>query len=129
MSTPSIRPITSGDLLAEASSEGREMQVRLRGSAEFGSKAVLDEFFADVFAASSECREVIVDILGLEYMNSSSFKSLLTWIVRVQDLPAERKHKIRFLSNPELHWQKRSLHSLASMAGDLVEVEERAETP
>lgn len=129
MNSVAIRPITSGDLLAEGESKGSSIEVRLRGSAEMGSKEALDGLLSDVFAASTGCREVIVDIRQLEYMNSSSFKSLLTWIVRVQELPRDERHTIRFLSNPELHWQKRSLHSLVSMVGELVAVEERAETP
>lgn len=123
--TPSIRPVTTETLTAEGAAEGDLVEVRLRGSAELGSKVTLDELFADVFAASHGCREVVVDITELEYMNSSSLKSLLTWIVRVRDLPEPQRHKIRILSNPELHWQRRSLHSLVSMCGDILEVEER----
>lgn len=120
-----IRPVSTDTLTAEGASEGDRIKVRLCGSAELGSKATLDEFLADVFAASFGRREVVVDMRALEYMNSSSIKSLLTWIVRVRDLPEPERHKIRFLSNPELHWQQRSLHSLVSMCGDVIEVEER----
>lgn len=125
--TAAIRPVTTENLTMEGLAEGDLVEVRLRGSAEIGSKDTLDAFLADVFAASDGRREVVVDLRELEYMNSSSFKSLLSWIVRVRDLPENRRHKIRFLANPELHWQQRSLHSLVSMCGDVVEVEEREE--
>jgi len=124
-SNPAIRSVATESLAAEGGAEGDLVEVRLRGSAELGSKATLDEFFSDVFAASQGRREVIVDLTQLEYMNSSSLKSLLSWIVRVRDLPEPQRHKIRLLSNPELHWQQRSLHSLVSMCGDVIEVEER----
>jgi len=124
---PSIRSLTTESLAAEGTADGELVQVRLRGSAELGSKDTLDEFLADVFEASHGRREVIVDLTKLEYMNSSSLKSLLSWIVRVRDLPPPQRHRIRFLSNPELHWQQRSLHSLVSMCGDVIEVEEQAE--
>ena len=126
-STPAIRSASTESLTAEGTAEGDLVKVRLHGSAEIGSKATLDEFLADVFAASDGHREVIVDMTKLEYMNSSSLKSLLAWIVRVRDLPEARRHRIRILSNPELHWQQRSLHSLVSMCGDVLEVEEREE--
>lgn len=129
MNAISIRPIASDELTAEGASSGDVIEVRIRGSAELGAKALLDEFFADVFAAHPGCRTVVVDVRQLEYMNSSSFKSLLTWLVRVLELPEPKRHTIRFLSNPRYHWQRRSLHSLVSMGGDLVEVEERTETP
>jgi anti-anti-sigma factor len=123
----SIRSVTTETLMAEGAAVGDLVEVRMRGSAELGSKATLDEFLADVFEASHGRREVVVDIRKLEYMNSSALKSLLAWIVRVRDLPEPRRHKIRFLSNPELHWQQRSLHSLVSMCGEVLEVEEREE--
>jgi anti-anti-sigma factor len=121
----SIRSITTESLAADGAAEGDFVKVRLRGSAELGAKATLDEFLGDVFVASHGRREVIVDITALEYMNSSSLRSFLSWIVRVRDLPEEQRQKIRFLSNPELHWQQRSLHSLVSMCGDMIEVEKR----
>ena len=93
-----------------------------------GAKPGLDRFLGQVAGASDDCDEVVVDIRKLEFMNSSCFKSLLTWIVRVQDLPEARRHKIRFISNPAYHWQKRSLHSLASMGGGLIEIEEQADS-
>lgn len=128
MNVAAIQPVVAGDLEAEATSTGRTLELRLRGSAEIGAKPGLDQFLTQVSAASTDCDLVVVDIRGLEFMNSSCFKSLLTWIVRVQDLPEARRHKIRFISNPGLHWQKRSLHSLASMGGGLVEVEEQSPT-
>jgi hypothetical protein len=128
MNAAAITPVVTEDLEANATSNGRTLELHLRGSAEIGAKAGLDAFLAQVAAATTDCDEVVVDIRELEFMNSSCFKSLLTWIVRVQDLPEARRHKIRFISNPTLHWQKRSLHSLASMGGGLVEVEEQAPT-
>lgn len=128
MNVAAITPVTTGDLQAEASGQGRTLELTLKGSAEHGAKGGLDAFFGQVLAASRDLDEVVVDIRNLEFMNSSCFKSLLTWIVRVQDLPETKRYKIRFLSNPGLHWQKRSLHSLASMGGGLVEVEEQEAT-
>jgi hypothetical protein len=128
MNAAAITPVVSGDLEAEATSTGRTLELLLRGSAEIGAKPGLDQFLTQVASVGADYDEVRVDIRQLEFMNSSCFKSLLTWIVRVQDLPESRRHKIKFISNPALHWQKRSLHSLASMGGGLVEVEEHTGT-
>ena len=130
MSVPSsIRPIVSRDLTAKGTSDGEVVALELRGSAELGAKELLDALFDDTFAVSARHRKVVIDLRALEYMNSSSFKSMLTWLVRVRGLPEAQRPKIHFLSNPSFHWQRRSLHSLASMGGDLVEVEESTETP
>ncbi len=129
MNAPSIRPIRSEDLTADGVVTDGVIELTLEGAAELGAKALLDDFLADVRAASGDRQDVVVDLRGLEYMNSSSFKSILTWIVAVRELPEERRHTIRFISNPRLHWQRRSLHSLVSMGGDAVTVEEREPTP
>ncbi len=65
---------------------------------------------------------VVVDVRNLEFMNSSCFKKFVTWIGQVQELAAAG-YKVRFLSDPKLHWQKRSLHVLQCFAPDLVAVE------
>jgi hypothetical protein len=65
---------------------------------------------------------VVIDLRSLEFMNSSCFKKFVTWIGRVQELAAAA-YKVRFLSDPQLHWQRRSLHVLQCFAPELVAVE------
>lgn len=66
--------------------------------------------------------EVQVDLRELEFMNSSCFKSFVSWISEVSDLTAGQ-YRIRFLSNPSILWQRRSLHALSCFAADLVTIE------
>jgi hypothetical protein len=66
---------------------------------------------------------VVIDVRNLEFMNSSCFKKFVTWLGRVQELPAEAQYKIRFLSDPKMHWQRRSLHVLQCFAAELVTIE------
>lgn len=74
-------------------------------------------------AARGEATSVaVVDVRGLEFMNSSCFKKFVTWIGQLQEL-AEAAYKVRFLSDPRMHWQRRSLHVLQCFAPDLVSVE------
>jgi hypothetical protein len=58
-------------------------------------------------------------------MNSSSFKSFVSWITNIQELEADHQYKVKFLSNPSMHWQKRSLHSLRCFAVELITVTEQ----
>jgi len=69
-------------------------------------------------------REAIVDLTQLEFMNSSCFKSFVSWLTDIRELDASKQYTVTFLSNPKLHWQKRSLHSLRCFAVDLVTVSE-----
>jgi len=61
----------------------------------------------------------------LEFMNSSCFKSFVSWVTDIQELDDAKRYKVRFLSNPTYHWQKRSLHSLRCFAVELITVVEQ----
>ena len=66
--------------------------------------------------------EVRMDLRDLEFMNSSCFKSFVSWISEVSDLTTGQ-YRIRFLSNPSILWQRRSLHALSCFAAELVTIE------
>ena len=54
-------------------------------------------------------------------MNSSCFKAFVVWIDTVKN--AGRVYRIRFLTDPEMHWQRRSLEALRRLATNVVSVE------
>jgi hypothetical protein len=66
---------------------------------------------------------VAVDFTQLEFMSSSCFKCLVSWIGDITELPEGRQYKIRFRSSTEQLWQRRSLHVLQTFATDLVTIE------
>ena len=67
--------------------------------------------------------EVRMDLRELEFMNSSCFKSFVSWISEVSDMPSGQQYRIRFLSNPSILWQRRSLHALSCFAAELITIE------
>ena len=67
--------------------------------------------------------EVAVDLRSLEFMNSSCFKCFVTWISNIQTLDEDRQYKVRFVANPEMHWQRRSLDALRCFAIELITVD------
>ena len=66
---------------------------------------------------------VVVNFTRLEFMSSSCFKCLVTWISDITELPPETRYKLRFLSSADQLWQRRSLHVLQTFATDLVSIE------
>ncbi len=70
-----------------------------------------------------EAREVTVDFRGLGFMNSSCFKCFIAWIGSIAKLEPERRYFVRFLANPKLPWQTRSLEAMRAFAPALVRVE------
>lgn len=111
---------------AEAQPDAEAVRVRMTGNADLRVKTQLDEFLErlHVGATSAGAKEVVVDLRSLEFMNSTCFKSLLTWIGRIQSMPEEKRYRVRLISSPEMYWQRRSLHALSCFATDLISVEE-----
>ncbi|MDX2091447.1 MAG: hypothetical protein SFX73_26540 [Kofleriaceae bacterium] len=66
---------------------------------------------------------VTVDFTRLEFMSSSCFKCLVTWISEVTELAEGAQYKINFKSSNDQLWQRRSLHVLKTFATDLVTIE------
>ena len=65
--------------------------------------------------------EVKCDFRKLSFMNSSCFKAFVVWIDTVKNAP--RAYRIRFLTDPAMHWQRRSLEALRRLATNVVLVE------
>ena len=64
---------------------------------------------------------VAFDFSSLYFMNSSCFKAFVVWIDTVKN--TDPPYRIRFLTAPSLHWQKRSLEALRRLASTVVSVE------
>lgn len=123
--TPTV-PEISGPMFAAASSfDGHALTVRLTGNADLDARGVLEALLPRVHseAIRAATPEVIIDFNGLEFMNSSCFRSFVSWLSEVQDLPPERQYRIRLRSNATILWQRRSLHALKYFAHDLVSIE------
>lgn len=123
--TLQLAKLDTGALSADSTVDDQVMTTRFRGTADFEAKPALDHY---VEALHLEARrvgatKVVLDFRELEFMNSSSFKVFVTWLSQIQELPAEQQYRIHFLSNPGIHWQRRSLAALSCFAVNLVSIE------
>lgn len=119
-------PTLSGtSLKVESALNDQVISTRYTGTADVECKPDLDHFVKALHLAVLQAKvpKVIVDFRELEFMNSSSFKVFVTWLGAVQDLPADQQYRIHFISNPNIHWQRRSLAALSCFAVDLVSIE------
>lgn len=118
--------LNKSELSASADSTASGFVVTFRGTADTTIVKELDEFLADVHTSIQEQRltEVVVDFRELEFMNSSCFKSFITWLVTMRREPVQNHYSIRFYSARAHHWQKRSLHAFGHFGGELVTIEE-----
>lgn len=125
MSPLALPSHTDREFTVAAVHEGETIELRLTGNADMAAidplTAMLEKLHPEALRLAA--KEVVVDFRQLEFMNSSCLKACVTWIATLQETPAAQQYKIRFLSNPELRWQRRSLHSLSCFASDLISVE------
>ncbi|MBA3539894.1 MAG: hypothetical protein H0T79_09715 [Deltaproteobacteria bacterium] len=81
--------------------------------------AILPKLHAEVLRLALP--EVVIDIQGLEFMNSSCLKAFVSWIALDQDTAPGQQYKIRFVRNQALAWQRRTISALACFAVDLIQ--------
>ena len=66
--------------------------------------------------------QVEFDFRDLYFLNSSCLKSFVTWIRSMVE-GNSASFNIRFITNPKLYWQRRSLEALQRLAPGVVRVE------
>jgi hypothetical protein len=120
-----VPSISTEEFNANATYDGKRVSLKMAGNADiramFPLESMLKVLEREVDRVGA--REVVVDLKGLEFMNSSCFKSFVTWLGNVQELEAGKQYTIRFLSDSTKHWQGRSLNALSCFAMDLVRIE------
>jgi hypothetical protein len=104
---------------------GAQVVVWMRGNADMAVhervKAFLDALDQAVRAAGA--KEAVFELGELYFMNSSCLSLLLRFINGVVGLRSAEQYKIRFKSNKNLRWQRKSLAALRAYAQELVVVE------
>jgi hypothetical protein len=123
--TDPVIDVQVGELHAVACTSGNTMTLTLVGTADIVAQPSFNQLLGRLHNACEQAnvRQVNVDLIQLEFLNSSCFKSFITWIVALRRLPEEQRYHIRFRANPDLDWQ-RSLQAISYFGGDLVSIEQ-----
>jgi hypothetical protein len=121
-----VAAVTGEDFAGTASHEENAIHAKLTGNADFAALDAVEMLLRRTHSEARRLgvREVVVDLKQLEFMNSSCFKCFVSWIADIQELAEPAQYKVKFVSNPQLHWQKRSLHSLRCFAVELITIAE-----
>jgi len=100
-----------------------KLSVTFVGTGDVAAIEILGTYLKQVHAEAERLgvTEVTCDFRKLSFMNSSCFKAFVVWIDTVKN--AARTYRIRFLTDPEMHWQRRSLEALRRLATSVVSVE------
>jgi hypothetical protein len=104
--------------------EDGALVVSFSGNGDMSAVEVLGRYLRQVHqeAVSLKVNDVSFDFRDLYFMNSSCFKAFVTWIDQASR-SEQHGYLIRFLTNPRLHWQRRSLEALRCLAPNVVRVE------
>jgi hypothetical protein len=114
---------TSEGFQASAALMDTRISIVFSGSGDLNAIELLAAYLKRVHAEATAlaATEVQCDFRKLVFMNSSCFKSFVVWIDTVKNAIAP--YKITFLTDPNLHWQRRSLEALRRLATNVVSIE------
>jgi hypothetical protein len=125
MSTEPLLRRKAPDFNAEAVRGETVITACLVGTADLRAAEELEQFVAELHEAtlSQGVNRLCVDLRQLEFMSSCCFKSLVSWLAKLEELPRERQYEVRFLCDPDMMWQRRGMRALTCFAADLVSVD------
>jgi len=128
MSALELEAVLDEGFQARPSLEGSRLAIAFSGSGDMKAIEVLASYLKRVHAEALRLSvsEVRCDLRKLVFMNSSCFKSFVVWIDTLKSAPDP--YQIGFLTDPSLHWQRRSLEALRRLAVNIVSIETDAVT-
>jgi hypothetical protein len=85
---------------------------------------VLDPFFDKVHSemTKNQIKNINVNAKELNFINSSSIKCIVKWIVTIQKIDKNNRYTITFLTNKNALWQNLSFESLKYFAQDIIKI-------
>jgi len=105
--------------------DGNRMVVQFAGNGDMEAVDPLSAYLKLVHREAVACgvSRVDFDFSTLYFMNSSCFKAFVSLIDTVSRTDPQA-YGVCFLTNPRIHWQRRSLEALRYLAPKVVEVEQ-----
>lgn len=97
--------------------------VTMKGTITVQDGGGLSAFFRSLHqrARENKLSEVVLDVTGLRFVNSSAIRLFVDWAMWVQ---GDAAYKLRCRIDRRTTWQKTSFSALTSMVGDALIVEE-----
>ena len=116
--------LQAGSFSARPAAADGAIHLALIGTADLTVKPEFDRFMKALHeeALRLEVREVVVDLEALEFMNSSCFKALVTWVLSIDMEAGPRRYGITFLENAQRQWQRHCLKALSALSPERVAV-------
>lgn len=118
-----LEPVAAPGLSCAPRLDEETLTVTFTGTGDVAAIELLGDYLKRLHREAERLlvAEVACDFRQLSFMNSSCFKAFVVWIDTVKN--ASRSYRIRFLTDPGMHWQRRSLEALRRLATEVVSVE------
>lgn len=118
-----LEPVLGADFSCSSTFADGKLSVSFVGTGDVGAIEPLGAYLKRVHAEATRLGvdQVACDFRKLTFMNSSCFKAFVVWIDTVKN--TAQPYGIRFLTDPAMHWQRRSLEALRRLAMNVVTVE------
>jgi hypothetical protein len=137
MDTLHVPSFQSDSFSIQGALDSREIAVKCVGNGGIDATPVVDRYLRDLHTEAHRLgvAEVVVDFSELYFMNSSCFKCFASWLSAMTrgagvvggaggaSGVGGKSYRVRFVSNPNLRWQLRSLEALRCLAPQLVEIQ------
>jgi hypothetical protein len=120
-----VDPIVKEGFAISARQQGNAVFIKLTGNGDMETPAILNGYLKKVHGEAMRVRahSVIVECDELYFMSSACIKCLATWIDGIVKLDPMERYKVKFQSNANLPWQRRSFEALRRFAPALVHVD------
>jgi hypothetical protein len=124
MDTLQVPSFQSDSFSIQGALDSHEIAVKCVGNGGIDATPVVDRYLRDLHAEAHRLgvAEVVVDFSELYFMNSSCFKCFASWLSAMLKGEGGKAYRVRFVSNPNLRWQLRSLEALRCLAPQLVDI-------
>ncbi|WP_437666411.1 hypothetical protein [Sorangium sp. So ce1182] len=122
MNSLSVDPVVTDSFWIEPALKDGTLSVKLTGRGDMAAAAPLKAYVKELEAEVTRLSVGIVefDVRGLGFMSSSCIKAFVGFICGL--VGHGRKCRIRFVTDPSLTWQRRSLKPLDRMCPELVSI-------
>jgi hypothetical protein len=121
----SVDPIAKEGFAISSRHQNNAVFVKLTGNGDMETPALLGSYLKKIHGEVLRVRahSVIVECDELYFMSSACIKCLATWIDGIVKLDPMERYKVKFQSNANLPWQRRSFEALRRFAPALVQVD------
>lgn len=122
--TNSLRTVEGTAFRLQPDSTPAGYVLHVSGTLDSACLPIVSQFLEDLHGAviGSRGHDMTVDCRDLYFMNSSTVKCFVLWLVRVRNLSAEQRYRVVFRTNQRLAWQARTLGAICRAAPEIVSV-------